>query len=127
MSETALFISVSEWFSKLTPSEWLTLFSAIGSLIAIAVSAVWRAWLYSRESKEREWRRLQELLVLIYNKDYNSGGWAQLAAIDEIVTLRIKRKVIIDLLGKMILHWEKNNEGKNVVNKLKEAVLLIKK
>src|SRR6266540_2314556 len=42
--------------------EWIALASVLIPFIGLALGAVWRAWTYHREQKQKEWERLHELL-----------------------------------------------------------------
>jgi hypothetical protein len=88
--------------------EWVALTGVLIPFIALAGGAVWRAWTYHREQKQKEWERLHELLKTLYNKDGDYGEWAQLAAVYEMKTVRIDQSALADIVSNVLEYWSKS-------------------
>ena len=103
-----------------TLQEWIALASVLIPFLGLAVGAIWRAWTYHREQKQKEWERLHELLKTLQNKDHDYGPWAQLAAAHELRTVRINRTVLAAIVSSMLAHWNKPGANASLIDELKK-------
>ena len=103
-----------------TLQEWIALASVLMPFLGLAVGAIWRAWTYHREQKQKEWERLHELLKTLHNKDHDYGPWAQLAAAHELRTVRINRTVLAAIVSSMLAHWNKPGANASLIDELKK-------
>jgi hypothetical protein len=46
-----------------TFEQWIALVGALTPFLVMAGSAVWRAWTYAGEQRQREWERLGDLMA----------------------------------------------------------------
>lgn len=72
--------------------QWAALIAALVPLVVWAVSGVVRGVVMWSERREGQWRRLHELATILYNKDGQSGLWAQILAAQELKRLRTRRE-----------------------------------
>jgi hypothetical protein len=100
--------------------ESMTLLGALIPFIALAVGAVWRAWTYQREQKQKEWERLHVLVKTLYNKDEEYGLWAQLAAVQELKTLKINQTALAAIVSNVVEFWTKPGTNAELLNELRE-------
>lgn len=88
---------------------WAALGAGMLSIITIAATGVWRAYTYSREQRQSEWKRIHELLVLLHNSDVKIGLWSQYAAVKELESFRrISRSTLVSLVDLIINHMKAN-------------------
>jgi hypothetical protein len=100
--------------------ESMTLLGVLIPFIALAVGAVWRAWTYHREQKQKEWERLHVLVKTLYNKGGEYGLWAQLAAVHELKTLKVNQTALAAIVSNAIEFWTKSGTEAELLNELKE-------
>ncbi|MER8375116.1 hypothetical protein [Mesorhizobium sp. M1406] len=94
-----------------TIEQWIAIATIAGSAFGWAIANVVRAWTYSREQQQREWARFGEILGILNNKNYEHGMWAQLAAINELRSLRTKRPLVLRIAREARTFWA---DGGNV-------------
>ena|SRR5450631_3490240 len=104
-----------------TFQEYVTLFGVLTPFIALAGGAIWRAWTYQREQKQKEWERLHELVKTLYNKDGEYGAWAQLAAVHELKTLRIDQAVLGSIVINALDYWTQTGADAQLITELKKV------
>jgi hypothetical protein len=75
-------------------TELAALIAALLPFTIWMVSGLRAVWTRAAEVRQQEWRRLSELAQLLYNKDYHTGMWAQIAAINELADVRGKNQVV---------------------------------
>jgi len=99
--------------------EWIALFGALTPFIGLAGGAIWRAWTYHREQRQKEWERLHDLLKTLYNKNNEYGEWAQLAAVCELNTVRINQVTLAVIVANVMTHWTNVGASPQLINELK--------
>lgn len=100
------------------PLEWFALLTAISPLLIGAVAALWKVGTYYNEWKSVQWRRLQELIIILYNKDGDYGGWAQVAAVRELETLGVPARTVFVVADRARAHWEDIGASRGIINEL---------
>jgi hypothetical protein len=111
-----------------TLQEGIALLGALTPFIGLAGGALWRAWTYAREQRQKEWERLHELVKTLYNKDTEYGLWGQLVAIHELKTLRIDRAILAAIVSNMLKFWTdpKLKGDPKLISELENALKCLK-
>ena len=78
-------------------AEWAALITIASTLLVATVSGGWAVWVRSQENTRAEWRRIEELVQIVYN-GASKGLWAQKLAVDELVSLKRRRDEILPIL-----------------------------
>lgn len=104
-----------------TSSDYITLVALLLPLFAWAFSLVPRARARGREDELASWRRLQELLDIIYNKDNEHGLWKQLTAIAELARQSLRRQDAKAIAEEALVFWKPQGVHPRLVEALEEA------
>lgn len=70
--------------------QWATLLGFAAPLFIAGASGVWAVWIRMQENQRAEWKRMEELIEIIYN-GHTKGIWAQKIAVDELTSLSGRR------------------------------------
>lgn len=71
---------------ELIAPQWATLLGLAFPLFVAGASGVWAVWVRVQENQRAEWRRMEELIQIVYNGS-SKGLWAQKIAVDELTSL----------------------------------------
>jgi hypothetical protein len=72
---------------------WAALLTVLVSIIVATASGVWAVFVRAQGNRRLEWKRIEELIQILHNGAI-TGLWAQKLAIDELVTIRRRRREI---------------------------------
>lgn len=102
---------------------WVALLTAISPLLIGAVAALWKVLTYYKEWKSVQWKRLQELLVILYNKSHEHGAWAQVAAVRELETLGVPARTIYTVAEQSRSHWQNIGASSGLITELQRVAV----
>ena len=100
-----------------TFEQWLAVVAALASFAGVAVSAIWRAWTYAAEQRQKKWERLHELVQILHHGS-EKGLWGQLAAVSELRTINVDRKVLAILVAKAVTHFKAVDADQELIQAL---------
>jgi hypothetical protein len=105
------------WFQE----NWAVAVPLLGAALGWVYAAIFEAHTRRRDQRQREAARLQELAKVLYNKDYEHGGWAQVAAVAELRQLKSQRTAVLRIAKLARDHWA-DNEHRPIVAELDDLI-----
>lgn len=94
--------------------QWATVMALAIPLLIAGASGVWAVWVRAQENKRAEWRRIEELIQIVYNGS-TKGLWAQKLAVDELVSLKRRRENIARVLSDAEQYFRRAAPNGNVL------------
>jgi hypothetical protein len=92
-------------FLDMKPEQWVPLLAVLITVAIWLCSSLARTYAYQREQSVREWVRLEQLTAILNNHGDVHGGWSQVAAVEELTTLRIPRSAIERVANHALEQW----------------------
>jgi hypothetical protein len=87
-------------------ADWVAVLSLGLALIAALVTGVWAVWVRARENTRQEWKRVQELAHIVYDGT-GHGYWAQKLAVEELLTIKPRRRQVVSLLREAAAYFHR--------------------